>query len=95
MPGSQFRAGGNQVHLLTAVLVAAAVILLFKVVGPLHQLQAPGHIPWWVLIPMFFGAEVFVVHIQFRRDAHSFSLSELPLVAELSSHRRLWWCCRW
>jgi diguanylate cyclase (GGDEF)-like protein len=74
---------GHRVHLLTAALVAAAVILLFKVVGPLHELPAPGHIPWWGLIPLFFGAEVFVVHIQFRRDAHSFSLSELPLVAGL------------
>jgi diguanylate cyclase (GGDEF)-like protein len=69
--------------MLTVVLVATAVILLFKVVAPLHELPAPGQIPWWVLIPLFFGAEVFVVHIQFRRDAHSFSLSELPLVAGL------------
>ncbi|MGA7989142.1 MAG: EAL domain-containing protein [Candidatus Dormiibacterota bacterium] len=74
---------GHRVHMLTGVLVATAVILLVKVVGPLHELAAPGHIPWWVLIPLFFGAEVFVVHIQFRRDAHSFSLSELPLVAGL------------
>ena len=63
------------------MLVAAAVVLLFKVVGPLHELPAPRQIPWWVLIPLFCAAEVFVVHIQFRRDAHSFSLSELPLVA--------------
>ncbi|MDQ3878898.1 MAG: GGDEF-domain containing protein, partial [Actinomycetota bacterium] len=32
---------------------------------------------------MFLGAEVFIVHLQFRRDAHSFALSEIPLVAGL------------
>jgi hypothetical protein len=72
---------GHRVLLLTVLLVATAVVLLVKVVGPLHELAAPRQIPWWVLIPAFCAAEVFVVHLQFRRDAHSFSLSELPLVA--------------
>jgi diguanylate cyclase (GGDEF)-like protein len=72
---------GHRVHLLTLVLVVTAVFLLVEVVGRLHELPAPRQIPWWVLIPLFCAAEVFVVHIQFRRDAHSFSLSELPLVA--------------
>jgi diguanylate cyclase (GGDEF)-like protein len=71
---------GHRVHLLTVLLVAAAVILLIDVVGPLRVLPAPREIPWWMLIPLFAAAEVFVVHIQFRRDAQSFSLSELPLV---------------
>jgi diguanylate cyclase (GGDEF)-like protein len=71
---------GHRVHLLTVVLVAAALVLLTMVVAPLHGLAAPRQIPWWVLIPLFCAAEVFVVHIQFRRDAQSFSLSELPLV---------------
>ena len=71
---------GHRVHFLTVVLVALAVVLLIEVVAPLHSLPAPRQIPWWILIPLFCAAEVFVVHIQFRRDAHSFSLSELPLV---------------
>src|SRR5580704_5837152 len=71
---------GHRVHLLTLVLVVTAVFLLVEVVGRLHELPAPREIPWWVLIPLFCAAEVFVVHIQFRRDAQSFSLSELPLV---------------
>jgi diguanylate cyclase (GGDEF)-like protein len=71
---------GHRVHLLTLVLVATAVVLLVEVVARLHGLSAPRQIPWWMLIPLFCAAEVFVVHIQFRRDAHSFSLSELPLV---------------
>ncbi len=71
---------GHRVHLLTLLLVILAVVLLIEVVGPLHPLPAPRQIPFWLLIPLFCAAEVFVVHIQFRRDAHSFSLSELPLV---------------
>src|ERR1700693_3601766 len=71
---------GHRVHLLTLVLVATAVFLLVEVVARLHELPAPRQIPWWVLIPLFCAAEAIVVHIQFRRDAHSFSLSELPLV---------------
>jgi diguanylate cyclase (GGDEF)-like protein len=71
---------GHRVHLLTIVLVAMAVFLLIDVVAPLRAIPAPRQIPWWVLIPLFCAAEVFVVHIQFRRDAQSFSLSELPLV---------------
>jgi diguanylate cyclase (GGDEF)-like protein len=71
---------GHRVHLLTVVLVATAVLLLVDVVSKLHEIPSPREIPWWLLIPFFCAAEVFVVHIQFRRDAHSFSLSELPLV---------------
>jgi len=77
------RRRGHRVHLLTVVLVATAVVLLVKVVGPLQGVTAPGQIPWWVLMPLFCAAEVFVVHIQFRRDAQSFSLSELPLIVGL------------
>jgi diguanylate cyclase (GGDEF)-like protein len=74
------RRRGHRVQFLTLVLVATAVFLLVEVVAHLHPIPAPRQIPWWVLIPLFCAAEVFVVHIQFRRDAHSFSLSELPLV---------------
>jgi diguanylate cyclase (GGDEF)-like protein len=71
---------GHRVHLLTFVLVALAVFLLIDVVAHFRGIPAPRQIPWWVLVPLFSAAEVFVVHIQFRRDAQSFSLSELPLV---------------
>jgi diguanylate cyclase (GGDEF)-like protein len=79
-PGPASSRRGHRVQLLTIVLAATAVVLLIRVVAPLHPIPAPGQIPWWVLIPFFAAAEVFVVHIQFRRDAQSFSLSELPLV---------------
>ena len=36
-----------------------------------------------MLASLFYLAEALVVHFHFRRDAHSFSLSEVPLVLGL------------
>jgi diguanylate cyclase (GGDEF)-like protein len=75
--------GKARVQLLIAALGLPSILLIVFAVAPLHGLEAPRQLPWWVLAPMFCLAEIAVVHIQFRRDAHSFSLSELPLVAGL------------
>lgn len=75
--------GVTRVWLLNAVLVAVAAALFFGVIGDLSSLEGRFEIPWWVLAPMFYFAELFVVHLQFRRDAHSFSVSEIPLVLGL------------
>ena len=82
-PTGHARRRSHRVHFLTFVLSAVATVLIVLVVAPLQGLSAPRQIPWWVLVPLFCAAEIFVVHIQFRRDAHSFSLSELPLIAGL------------
>ena len=37
------------------------------------------HLQWWALAAAFYIAEVFVVHLQFRKEAHSLSLTELGL----------------
>src|SRR5437667_439629 len=34
------------------------------------------HLQWWALAAAFYIAEVFVVHLQFRKEAHSLSLTE-------------------
>jgi diguanylate cyclase (GGDEF)-like protein len=69
--------------LLTALLGVAAFLLL---AGPLHDL-VPAHgalaLHWWSLAPLFFIAEVCVLHLYFGRDAHTVSLSEIPLVLGL------------
>jgi hypothetical protein len=49
---------------------------------PLSPAQ-PALLPWYVLVLMFYAAEVAVVHIQFRREVHTFSLSEIPFVIGL------------
>jgi diguanylate cyclase (GGDEF)-like protein len=62
-------------------LVASAPIPWIGSLGPLPD--SPFHIPWWALIPLFYAAERTVVHYSFNRHAHSFSLSEIPLVLGL------------
>ena len=44
---------------------------------------ASFHIPWLVLAFVFYLAETCLVHLHFRRGAHSFSMSEVPLVLGL------------
>jgi len=73
----------QRVWLLTGGLAAAAAVLHLAVVGRLAPVAAPMRLPWWGLAVMFALAEVLVVHIELRRDAHSFSLSEIPLVLGL------------
>jgi diguanylate cyclase (GGDEF)-like protein len=41
------------------------------------------HLPWYVLAVGFAITEILVVHIHFRRSAHSLTLAEIPLVLGL------------
>ena len=55
-------------------------------VGPAAGTAAPDvsvRLPWWVLAAAFVATEACVVHIHFRRSAHSFTLGEIPLVLGL------------
>jgi diguanylate cyclase (GGDEF)-like protein len=62
------------------VAVFAAAVALY--VGPVHALSplAHPHLPWWAIAVAFAVAERCVVHLHFRRGAHSFSLGDIPLV---------------
>jgi diguanylate cyclase (GGDEF)-like protein len=75
--------GVGRVWVLNVVIAAAGIALYVGEVRHLHALDAPFIIPPWVLAAGFLLAEIFVVHVEFRRDAHSVSLSELPLVLGL------------
>jgi diguanylate cyclase (GGDEF)-like protein len=57
--------------------LAAAIYAL-----ALTGLDAPGdlRVPWWTLVLVFGVAEASVVHLHFRSEAHSLSLSEAGLV---------------
>ncbi|HWH33029.1 MAG TPA: EAL domain-containing protein [Egibacteraceae bacterium] len=75
--------GAQRVWLLTAAMSAATAAL---VAGPLSALPAPATglgVPWPLLAVLFALCEVVVVNVQFRRDAHTISLGELPLVVGL------------
>ena len=75
------RTGPMLVWYLNALLLTVA---LFIYLGPFSILEhGPARllIPWWVLAVGFFVAEKNLVHLEFRRHTHSFSLFEIPLVA--------------
>ena len=73
----------GRVWVLNGALALAAVGLFFGGVLGRPAISAPFAVPWWMLAALFYLAEVFVVHIQFQRDAHSVSLGEIPLLLGL------------
>ncbi len=64
---------------LNLVLIATAGVLYTGPVRGLEPLAHP-HLPWWAIAVAFAIAERCVVHLHFRRGAHSFSLGDIPLV---------------
>ena len=80
-----FRLSGTaRVWLLNLVIAGLAGILCLAVAAAgVDSIDNPFDVPWWAVAGLFFLAEVYVVHLQFRREAHSFSLSEIPLVLGL------------
>jgi len=65
-----------------AVLLGLAAVTGLPSVGDAPLLSGVA-MPWWLLAPGFVVTEWFVLHIQVRREAHTVSLSELPLVLGL------------
>ena len=72
----------SRVWLLDAVLVAGA-LLLFSEVSRLPAMTHQIRLSAWILTLLFALAEVFVIHVRFRRNTHTFSLNEIPLVLGL------------
>src|SRR3954452_17007594 len=77
------RSGALKIWLLSGVLAALALVLFGAVVVGIAPLAAPFSLPWWLLAIGFYLAETNVVHLEFRRQAHTFSLSEIPFVLGL------------
>src|ERR1044072_2773989 len=70
-----------------ALLTWVYVIALGVLAGFLWLLLTHGEkphstpqLPWWAVAAGFAGAEICVVHVRFRRSAHSFSLADVPFV---------------
>src|SRR5436305_1295953 len=81
---SFFRMGGAApVWALNAAIVALAVTLHATVGHHINVLDRAFSIPWYILAIAFGLAEVHVVHLRFRSEAHSFSLNEIPLILGL------------
>jgi signal transduction histidine kinase len=71
------------IWLLNAALAGAAAVLAAMVAGEPALAGTPVHLEWWALAPLFYLAELLVIHLPFRRDAYTFTLSEIPLVLGL------------
>ncbi|MGH2699388.1 MAG: putative bifunctional diguanylate cyclase/phosphodiesterase [Actinomycetota bacterium] len=69
--------------LLVGVIGASALTLFLWHVSALASTSSEIRIPWWALLALFAVSEVAVVHVFFGGEAHSFSLSEVPLVLGL------------
>ena len=68
---------------LAIALAAAGAVLGVLLVPADPPVQPPALIPWWLLAAAFYLAEAKVVHIHIGQSAHSFSMSEVPLVIGL------------
>jgi len=71
------------VWLLTTATASLGLLLYLWVLLRLGGISGM-HIPFaLLLVALFAAAEIFVVHFEFRRDSHTFSLVEVPLVLGL------------
>jgi len=73
----------QSVWLLVAVIGALALLGYVAVVRQVMPPMGPLSIPWPLAAIVFYLGEVNVVQVQFLRERHSFSLSELPGIAML------------
>ena len=75
-------ARNRRVWSLTIIVALAAVVLVYSA-RDLPVIYPDLHLKWFHLAIAFGFSELTVVHLRFRRDAHSFSMSEIPLVIGL------------
>ncbi len=73
----------NPVWALNALLLLGVVASAAWVLPRVASVAAPIAIPWWALAVVFLLSEVYVVHLEVRKEAQSFSLAEVPLVIGL------------
>src|SRR5579864_4808171 len=69
--------------LLTVCILAGCILLVSGPLQGLRQAHDAVTLHWWSLGLLFLVAEVSVLHLYFGRDAHTVSLSEVPLVLGL------------
>src|SRR3954466_9449307 len=81
---SRFRLSTSQrIVLLTATVAAVAVALFVIVVGSLPTAPTAVALPWVLWAAAFALSEALVVHVQWQREAHTFSVGDLVLAAGL------------
>lgn len=73
----------HPVWLLNLALAVATTAVELLVLLPGHDALASPTMPWWTLAVLVLAAERWPVHLRFRRSAHSFSMTDIPLVLGL------------
>src|ERR671921_1491647 len=73
----------QKIALLTGAVAATAVTLFVIVVAPLPAAPTALNLPWVLWAGAFAAAEALAVHVQWKRDSHTFSVTELVLAAAL------------
>lgn len=69
--------------MLNVVLASLAAVIFFTAVRYLDPLNTEVRFPLLGVAALFLFGEIMVVHLQFRRDAYTFSLAEMALVLSL------------
>ncbi|HET9457462.1 MAG TPA: EAL domain-containing protein [Candidatus Limnocylindrales bacterium] len=77
------RREARRVWLFIAVLGVMATGAMVAYVAPITDAARPIGLPWPLLALGFLAAESKVIVVHFRRETHSFSLSEVPAVLGL------------
>jgi diguanylate cyclase (GGDEF)-like protein len=81
----RFSLGVSQkIALLTGVVAATAATLFVVVVQQLSAASTALNLPWVLWAAAFAVSEVLIVHVQWKRESHTFSLSDLVLAAGLA-----------
>jgi len=87
LPGRARRAGPTLNPRICALVGILAALAAGLYSGVIHGLPAevvgPVRLPWWSFAIFFYFAEAYVVHLHFRSEAHTLSLSEFGLVVGL------------
>jgi diguanylate cyclase (GGDEF)-like protein len=78
-----FASPKTRVYAFSGVLAALGVAAFIAIDPGLADLRAPLSIPWPFFAIAYYLAEVKVIDVHFRRDTHSFSLTEVPAVVGL------------
>jgi diguanylate cyclase (GGDEF)-like protein len=73
----------QRILLLTATVAAAAVTLFVVVVRTLPSATTAVTLPWLLWAVAFAVSETFPVHFQWKKDSHTFSLTDLVMAAGL------------
>jgi len=79
----RIRGARTRVILVAGLVAGTAALGIVAFLPRMHPFASPFGIPWALVALGFFVAELKVFPVHFRRETHSFSMIEVPVVAGL------------